>query len=143
MEDRRHHDHQVSAQQKCTIPTLAQPALLMTCHQPGVTLVSVMEWSVGDIPIPSKYTNIILKKVKHNSNTNKYPSSRSCAKFESNGTFTPLPVSLVEDRAQHLCWSLPSGEVLLLGGSNSDSSTERVSADGSSSSEDFKLSSTM
>ena len=129
----------LSSQQKCTIPTLAQPALLMTCHQPEVTLVSVMEWSVGDIPIPSKYTNIILKKVKHNSNTNKYPIYRSCAKFESNGTFTPLPVSLVEERVGHLCWGLPSGEVLLLGGSGSPATAERVSTDGSSSSADFTL----
>ena len=46
---------QFSAQQKCSIPTLAPPALLVTCQQLGLSLVSVMEWSVGDILIPSKY----------------------------------------------------------------------------------------
>ena len=131
-------DH-VSAQQKCTIPTLAPPALLVTCHQPGVSLVSVTEWSVGDLQIPSKYKYIILKKVEPHSNTYKYRSYRSCVKFEGNGTFTPLPVSLVEERTSHLCWSLPSGEVLLLGGWGSPSTTERVSTDGSSSSADFTL----
>ena len=35
--------------------------------------------------------------------------------------------------------SLPAGEVLLLGGLHSSTSTERVSADGSSSSTDFTL----
>ena len=78
---------------------------------------------------------MILKKVKHK----KYPSSQSCVKFESNGTFTPLPVSLTEERDAHLCWSLPSGEVLLLGGFRSPTTTERVSTDGSSSSADFTL----
>ena len=131
----------LSSQQKSTIHTLAPPALLVTCHQLGLSLVSVTEWSVGEmgfIQIPSKYTNIILKKGKPHSNAYKYPSYRSCVKFGGNGTFTPLPVSLVEERQQHLCWSLPSGEVLLLGG-GSLTTTERVSTDGSSSSADFTL----
>ena len=132
-------DHQISAQQKFTIPTLEPPALLVTCHQLGLSLVSVMEWPVEDIQIPSKYTNIILKKVKPHSNTKKYPSYRSCVKFEGNGTFTALPVSLVEERYAHLCWGLPSGEVLLMGGWSSLTTTERVSTDGSSSSPDFTL----
>ena len=127
----------LSSQQKCTIPTLAPPALLVTCHQLGLSLVSVTEWSVEEIQVPSKYRYIIIKKVKPHSNTNKYP--RSCVKFGGNGTFTPLPVSLVEERISHLCWSLPSGEVLLLGGWSSPTTTERVSADGSSSSADFTL----
>ena len=128
---------QRSAQQKCSIPSLPPPALLVTFQQPGVALVSVTEWSVGDIPVQSKYISYS-RKVKHNLNTNLYPSYRSCVKFEANGTFTPLPVSLVEERQQHLCWGLPSGEVLLLGG-GSLTTTERVSTDGSSSSADFTL----
>ena len=132
-------DHHLSAQQKCTIPTLAPPALLVTCHQLGLSLVYVTGWSVGDIQKPSKYTNFLFKKVEPHSNTNKYPSSLSCVKFESKGAFTKLPVSLVEQRYIHLCWSLPSGEVLLLGGYGSPTTTERVSTDGSSSSVNFTL----
>ena len=131
-------DHHLSAQQKCTIPTLAPPALLVTCQQPDIGLVSVTEWSVGDIPVQSKYISYS-RKVKHNLNTNLYPSYRSCVKFEADGTFTPLTVSLVKERSYHTCWSLPSGEVLLLGGWGSPTTTERVSADGSSSSADFTL----
>ena len=131
-------DHHVSAQQKCSIPSLAPPALLVTCQQAGVALVSVIEWSVGDSPVQSKYISYS-RKVKHNLNTNLYPSFRSCVKFEDNGTFTPLSVSLVVERVGHLCWGLPSGEVLLLGGSGSPATAERVSTDGSSSSADFTL----
>ena len=133
----------LSSQQKSTIHTLAPPALLVTCHQLGLSLVSVTEWSVGEmgfIQIPSKYTNIILKKGKPHSNAYKYPSYRSCVKFGGNGTFTSLPVSMVEERTSHLCWGLPSGEVLLIGGWRSPTTTERVSTDGSSSSADFNLS---
>ena len=50
-------DHPLSAQQKCTIPTLEPPALLVTCQQPGMSLVSVMEWSVGESLKQSKYTS--------------------------------------------------------------------------------------
>ena len=61
--------HHVSAQQKCSIPSLAPPALLVTCQQPDMALVSVMEWSVGDIPVQSKYISYS-REVKHNLNTN-------------------------------------------------------------------------
>ena len=131
-------DHQISAQQKCTIPTLAPPALLVNYQLSDMALVSVTEWSVGDIPVQSKYISYS-RKVRHNLNTNLYPSYRSCVKFEGNGTFTPLPVRLEEARYRHLCWSLPSGEVLLMGGWRSKTTTERVHTDGSSSSADFTL----
>ena len=62
---------------------------------------------------------------------------KSCEKFDGISTFTPLPVRLIKSRYGHLCWGLKSGDVLLLGGQ--DSTTERVSADGSSSKLDFKL----
>ena len=67
--------------------------------------------------------------------------STSCVRFHGNGTFTPLPVTLVKPRYTHICWGLPSGEVILMGGwsSSSKTNTERVSADGSSSSPDFNL----
>ena len=140
--EERHQDIHISAQQKFTIPTLAPPALLVTCHQLGLSLVSVTEWSVGEksfFQIPSKHTNIILKKGKPHSNAYEYPSYRSCVKFGGNGTFIPLPVSMVEERTSHICWGLPSGEVLLLGGWSSPTTTERISTDGSSSSADFTL----
>ena len=66
---------------------------------------------------------------------------KSCVKFDGKSTFTALRVRLVHERRMHLCWGLKSGDVLLLGGVDSKSrdSTERVSADGSSSISDFKL----
>ena len=65
---------------------------------------------------------------------------KSCRKFDGISTFKPLPVRLVQPRyAGHLCWGLRSGEVLLLGGKRGSVTTERVSADGSSSSVDFEL----
>ena len=62
----------------------------------------------------------------------------SCVRFHGNGTFTPLPVTLVKSRSLHICWGLPSGEVILMGGAHTEI-TERVSSDGSSSSPDFNL----
>ena len=68
---------------------------------------------------------------------------KTCERFDGISTFTKLPVRLAERRVHHLCWGLKSGDVLLLGGwgspYGSSSNTERVSADGSSSSLDFKL----
>ena len=64
-----------------------------------------------------------------------YPNLRSCVKFNGNGTFTPLPLTLVQLRSFHLCWGHPSGDMLLLG----ERTTERVSANGLSSTADFSL----
>ena len=66
---------------------------------------------------------------------------RSCEMFDGASSFTRLSVTLVEQRRYHLCWGLQSGAVILLGGFDSRSirTTERVSADGSSSSSDFSL----
>ena len=84
-------------------------------------------------------------------------SSRTCQKFDGISTFTSLPVRLVEEREWHLCWGLKSGDVLLFGdgrfGTPSTTwpptstyrnntvplTTERVSADGSSSQSGFTL----
>ena len=67
------------------------------------------------------------------------PSYKSCEKFDGISAFEELPVILGERRNKHLCWGLPSGEVLLLGGEESPTSTELVSADGTSSSASFTL----
>ena len=68
---------------------------------------------------------------------------KSCEKFDGISSFTSLPVRLVISRRSCLCWGLKSGDVLLLGGydnyQRSETTTERVSADGSSSKLDFKL----
>ena len=64
---------------------------------------------------------------------------RYCEMFDGSSSFTTLPVTLEEKRFNHLCWGLKSGEVILLGGTDSKRTTERVSADGSSSSPDFSL----
>ena len=66
-------------------------------------------------------------------------AGKSCEKFDGISSFTSLPVRLVKVRREHLCWGLKSGDVLLLGGYWSKRTTERVSADGSSSKLDFKL----
>ena len=66
-------------------------------------------------------------------------SRKSCARFDGLGTFTTLSVTLTESRQNHLCWELPSKEVLLFGGDFGRSTTERVSADGTSSMADFNL----
>ena len=57
-------------------------------------------------------------------------SGRSCLKMNSTGSFSPAPVSLLQDRYQHLCWSLPGGggEVMLLGGGYSERTTEVISS---------------
>ena len=68
------------------------------------------------------------------------PNSRkSCVRFQGNGTFSQVPVLLVEERAAHLCWGLPTGDVILFGGRYSKRTTERVSSTGLSSSPDFNL----
>ena len=64
---------------------------------------------------------------------------RSCEMFDGISSFTRLPVSLVQRRDDHLCWGLQSGEVILFGSYDSKRTTERVSADGLSSSTDFNL----
>ena len=67
-------------------------------------------------------------------------AQRTCEKFDGISSFTSLPVRLVGQRWSHSCWGLKSGDVLLLGGQDSNTETaERVSADGSSSSFAFKL----
>ena len=60
----------------------------------------------------------------------------TCEKFDGISTFKLLPVRLIGGWRYHLCWGLKSGDVLLLGHLQT---TERVSADGSSSSLDFPL----
>jgi len=57
---------------------------------------------------------------------------RSCIKIHSSGSSSPASVSLRERRSKHMCWSLPGGEVMLIGGEYSQYTSEVVSADGSS-----------
>ena len=72
-----------------------------------------------------------------------HKSQDSCEKFDGISGFSSLPVKLVHGRLAHLCWGLKSGDVLLLGTYSMrphyTETTERVSADGTSSSYDFKL----
>ena len=89
---------------------------------------------VGDIPTASR-----LGSLCNNMYCGGQGTEKSCVRFQSNGTFTPLPVTLVNSRYRAVCWGLPSGEVILMGGAASKTTTERVSADGSSSSPDFNL----
>ena len=63
----------------------------------------------------------------------------SCSRFDRAGTFTALSVTLKHSRERHLCWQLQSREILLMGGLNSGTTTERLAADGSSSTADFDL----
>ena len=64
---------------------------------------------------------------------------KSCSRFDGVQSFKALAVTLTEDREHHLCWELPSREVLLIGGIKSPRTTEKVSADGSSSTPSFNL----
>ena len=53
---------------------------------------------------------------------------KSCLKMNPTGSFSPAPVSLLQERWGHLCWSLPGGEVMLLGGDSSPNTTEVISS---------------
>ena len=124
--------------------TLASPASWETCQSLQITLVCVTDWSVGVLVLV-----ISMKGIFHSPNFNEvklntfpdiqYPSDRSCLQFEANGTFSYSAVTLLQKRWYHLCWPLPTGEVLLMGGEYSANTTERVSANVSSSSADFNL----
>ena len=73
-------------------------------------------------------------------NGNPAPSTRGqCLLFDGLSSFTSLPVTLVKEREMHMCWSLPSGDVMLIGGALSKTTTEIVSKDGSSSTASFDL----
>merc|ERR1711988_681028 len=50
-------------------------------------------------------------------------SWKSCLKMNSTGSFSPAPVSLLKNRVDHLCWSLPGG-----GGAWSPKTTEVISS---------------
>ena len=86
--------------------------------------------SVGDLP-----TAISSSSLCHSFLCGGLGNDRSCLALEDDGGFSALSVELVERR----CRGLPSGEILLLGGFHSRRTVERVSADGSSSSEDITL----
>ena len=69
-------------------------------------------------------------------------TTRSCLKLNPlTGVFTSTSVSLVEKRANNLCWDFEGveGQTLLIGGTYSGRSTELVSPDGLSSSANFSL----
>ena len=68
------------------------------------------------------------KRNEHSHCGNLLCSGNSCLKMTGT-SFSRASVRLRESRYGHLCWSLPGGEVMLLGPYN----TEIVSADGSSS----------
>ena len=89
---------------------------------------------IGDLPVATDTLSLCGNLACGGRTTEK-----SCSLFDGAGTFTALSVTLREKREYHLCWQLQSGEVLLLGGSSSRSTTERLSPDGSSSTADFDL----
>ena len=64
---------------------------------------------------------------------------RSCRLFDCKSSLLSLQVSLLNSRSNHLCWSLRSGDILLLGGTYSPKTTEKVFRDGSSSFPKFNL----
>ena len=89
---------------------------------------------IGDIPVATDLLSLCGSLA-----CGGYNSRTSCSLFDGEGTFTALSITLKEQRSEHLCWQLQSGSVLLLGGWFSGKTTERVSADGSSSTADFNL----
>ena len=69
-----------------------------------------------------------------------YSSSTSCLLLNpTTGQFTTTSVTLRQERYGHLCWEGDEGDVLLMGGEDSGTTTELVSADGSTSSDSFTL----
>ena len=56
-------------------------------------------------------------------------TERSCIKLED-GSWTTLTDNLVEARFRHSSWVTPDGEILLIGGGGSPSTTEIVYQDG-------------
>merc|ERR1712113_1135957 len=105
----------------------------------SVTLSSAEEFNpiksskVGDLP-QGRYHGSLCNSVFCGGSGD----PRSCVKFKG-GTFSQMTATLVQKRTYHLCWGLPSGEILLMGGRSSSKTTESLSADGSSSSPDFNL----
>ena len=89
--------------------------------------------------LPKLATNRIAHTMCNNILCGGRETPDSCLMFDGKSKFTPLALKMVEKRANHVCWSLPSGDVLLLGGLYSPQTTERISADGSSTSADFPL----
>ena len=96
--------------------------------------ISGRSCKIGDIPVGTDGLSLC-----GNLACGGWKSDKSCSRFDGAGTFTALSVTLKEERFYHLCWQLPSREVLLIGGSESLSTTERLASDGSSSSSDFAL----
>ena len=67
-------------------------------------------------------------------------TEQSCLLFNpTTGQFTTTSVTLRQKRSGHLCWGGEEGDVLLMGGEDSGTTTELVSADGSTSSDSFTL----
>ena len=65
---------------------------------------------------------------------------QTCLLFNpTTGQFTTTSVTLRQKREDHLCWGGEDGDVLLMGGYYSRTTTEIVSADGSTSSDSFTL----
>ena len=60
-----------------------------------------------------------------------YDTLRSCIKFEA-GAWTTLTDNLVEMRADHSSWINPDGDILLIGGWGSQTTTEIVYQNGTS-----------
>ena len=89
---------------------------------------------IGDLPVATSVLTLCGNLACGGWNT-----LDSCSRFDGPGTFTSLSVTLKEERSYHLCWPLRSGKVLLLGGLSSKSTTERLSAYGTSSTPDFNL----
>ena len=90
---------------------------------------------VGDLPQGRSYGSLC-----NNVYCGGNGGDRSCVKLEGEN-FSQMPVTMVQSRYGHLCWGLPSGEILLMGGQDSSLSktTEKLSSDGTSSSPDFNL----
>ena len=66
-------------------------------------------------------------------------TAKGCLLFNpTTGQFTTTSVTLRQEREDHLCWNV-GGEILLMGGNQSPTTTELVSADGSTSSNSFTL----
>lgn len=94
-------------------------------------------YPVGDLLHPRSHAPMCNNMICGGSDS--HDVSRSCEMFDGSSSFTRLPVTLLKRRFDHLCWGLKTGEIILFGGKHSKKTTERISADGSSSSLNFTL----
>ena len=130
-------------------PSYLVPGIIVTGGNPTQTAgVSVEVFnphtyhscSLPDLPGEVRYSHSLCRDLLCGGQSSS--SRRSCLKLNPlRGVFNHTSVSLVEERANNLCWDVEGegGQTLLVGGTYSGRTTELVSSDGLSTSANFSL----